>query len=308
MERWIELKFSSLSSKIDRLIKRWFSMLRRKYILIPFVFMVLIFTSCIASLKEFEPMIRDSRWKLVWSDEFSGPKIDASKWRFEIGNNNGWGNGEWQYYTEGKNAWIENGMLVIEARNETVKDGNKTFNYTSTRMKTESNFSVQYGKIEARIKFPYGKGLWPAFWMLGTNIRYVGWPMCGEIDIVEFLGHDKWTVYGTLHGPGYHGSSAIGGKIRLEPPKPDFTSDFHVFGIMWDEEKIVWYVDDTVYHIVTKSAVESRGKIWVFDNEFFIILNMAVGGYWPGYPTNETKFPAKMYVDYVRVYELQSNE
>ncbi|MGQ9855505.1 MAG: glycoside hydrolase family 16 protein [Fervidobacterium sp.] len=283
-------------------------MLRRKYILIPFVFMILIFTSCIASLKEFEPMIKDSRWKLVWSDEFSGPKIDTSKWRFEIGNNNGWGNGEWQYYTEGKNAWIENDMLVIEARNETVKDGNKTFNYTSTRMKTESNFSVQYGKIEARIKFPYGKGLWPAFWMLGTNIRYVGWPMCGEIDIVEFLGHDKWTVYGTLHGPGYHGSSAIGGKIRLEPPKPDFTSDFHVFGIMWDEEKIVWYVDDTVYHIVTKSAVESRGKIWVFDNEFFIILNMAVGGYWPGYPTNETKFPARMYVDYVRVYELQNDE
>jgi len=272
------------------------------------VFLTILTTSCLASLKEYEIMIKDPRWKLVWSDEFDSTKIDTTKWKYDIGNNNGWGNGEWQYYTEGKNAWIENGMLVIEARNETVKDGNKTFNYTSTRMKTEGKFTVQYGKIEARIKFPYGKGLWPAFWMLGSNFRYVGWPTCGEIDIVEFLGHDKWTAYGTLHGPGYFGSNGIQGRIRLEPPTPDFTSDFHVFGIMWDEEKIVWYVDNTVYHIVTKSAIESRGKAWVFDNDFFIILNLAVGGYWPGYPTNETPFPARMYVDYVRVYQMGSGE
>jgi len=269
-----------------------------------FLLSIFFLTSCLASLKEYEPMIKDERWELVWSDEFNTLKIDDTKWKFDIGNNNGWGNGEWEYYTDRKNAWIENGMLVIEARNETVKDGNKVYNYTSTRMKTEGKFTVQYGKVEARIKFPYGKGLWPAFWMLGSNFRYVGWPTCGEIDIVEFLGHDKWTAYGTLHGPGYFGTNGIGNKIRLEPPTPDFTADFHVFGIMWDEEKIVWYVDNTVYHVVTKAAVESRGKAWVFDGDFFIILNLAVGGYWPGYPTAETKFPARMYVDYVRVYQL----
>ncbi|MEN3042023.1 MAG: glycoside hydrolase family 16 protein [Fervidobacterium sp.] len=138
--------------------------------------------------------INDSRWKLVWADEFDGKELDRNKWKYDIGNNNGWGNNELQYYTEGKNIKIENGMLIIEARREDIKEWNRVYNYTSSRIKTESLFSVQYGKIEARIKFPYGKGLWPAFWMLGSNIRYVGWPMCGEIDIVEFLGHDKWTV------------------------------------------------------------------------------------------------------------------
>ncbi len=251
--------------------------------------------------------ISDPKWKLVWSDEFDGKELDKNKWRFDIGNNNGWGNNELQYYTEGKNVKIENGMLIIEARREDVKDGNRTYNYTSSRIKTEGLFSVQYGKVEARIKFPYGKGLWPAFWMLGTNIRYVGWPMCGEIDIVEFLGHDKWTVYGTIHGPGYNGGKAISKSFKADATKDkSFVDEFYVYGIMWNEDEVVWYVNDKIYHRVSRESLEKQEKLWGFDQPFFIILNLAVGGNWPGYPTFETPFPARMYVDYVRVYKLEN--
>lgn len=249
-------------------------------------------------------MIDDPRWTLIWADEFEAEELNTSNWRFDIGNKNGWGNAELQYYTEGNNLSFENGMLVIEARREDVYESNRLYNYTSTRLKTEGKFSFQYGRVEARIKFPYGKGLWPAFWMLGDNFRYVGWPMCGEIDIVEFLGHDKWTVYGTLHGPNYSGSSGISGKYRLDQlNSPSFVDEFHVFGIMWDEEEIIWYIDDIIYHRVRREAIENRNDLWVFDGEFFIILNLAVGGYWPGYPDFDTPFPARMYVDYVRVYQ-----
>ncbi|MGC8820777.1 MAG: glycoside hydrolase family 16 protein [Fervidobacterium sp.] len=275
------------------------------------VSLILLFISTVGCsfTKEEYNLLNDPRWKLVWSDEFDGKTIDRSKWNFQIGNNNGWGNNEWQYYTDGKNAWIENGMLVIEARKEIVKDSKGTYQYTSTRMTTENKFTVQYGKIEARIKFPYGKGLWPAFWMLGENFRYVGWPMCGEIDIVEFLGHDKKTVYGTLHGPGYSGTYGIGGRYMLDiTTQPSFVDDFHIFGVVWDEDKLIWYVDNVIYHAVYRSSIESKGKVWVFDNPFFIILNLAVGGNWPGYPDYTTPFPVKMYVDYVRVYKLQGND
>ncbi|EKF49148.1 glucan endo-1,3-beta-D-glucosidase [Thermosipho africanus H17ap60334] len=130
--------------------------------------------------------------------------------------------------------------------------------------------------------------------------------MCGEIDIVEFLGHDKYTVYGTIHGPGYSKDKAKSWKYRLKIEEPDFTKEFHRFGVIWDKEKISFYVDDTVYYTVTKKAILSQGYPWVFDNYFFIIVNLAVGGYWPGYPDNTTKFPAKMYVDYIRIW--QKNE
>ncbi|MFN4224468.1 MAG: family 16 glycosylhydrolase [Fervidobacterium nodosum] len=279
--------------------------MREKLLLLIMVLLVLLSTVGCSFTKEEYALLKSDKWKLIWSDEFNGKEVDRTKWNFQIGNNNGWGNGEWQYYTDGKNAWIENGMLVIEARKEVVKDSKGTYNYTSTRMTTENKFSIQYGKIEARLKFPQGKGLWPAFWMLGENFRYVGWPTCGEIDIVEFLGHDKKTVYGTMHGPGYSGSYGISGKYMIDvTTKPSFVDDFHVFGVIWDEEKIIWYVDDEIYHAVYKKAIENRGKPWVFDNPFFIILNLAVGGYWPGYPDNTTPFPARFYVDYVRVYTL----
>ncbi len=263
-------------------------------------------TSKTSQLSEAQKMINDPGWTLVWSDEFEGEEINTKDWRFDIGNRNGWGNAELQYYTEGKNVQLEDGMLIIEARREDTLENNRLYNYTSSRIKTEGKTSFQYGKIEARIKFPYGKGLWPAFWMLGENFRYVGWPMCGEIDIVEFLGHDKWMVYGTIHGLNYSGTRGITGKFRLDQTESlPFTEDFNTFGIIWNEEEIVWYVNDTIYKRVKREVLEDQNKLWVFDREFFIILNLAVGGYWPGYPDFNTPFPARMYVDYVRVYQMQ---
>lgn len=265
------------------------------------------FTSC-ETLEAQKMEVNSQNWKLIWADEFNGTELDKTKWKFDIGNNNGWGNNELQYYTDGKNIFFENGMLVIEARREDIKSGGRTYNYTSTRIKTENLFEVQYGKIEARIKVPQGKGLWPAFWMLGSNFRYVGWPLCGEIDIMEFLGHDKWTVYGTVHGPKYSGSQGISRAFRLDATKDKpFTQEFYIFGILWNENEIVWYVNDKIYHRVTKESLEKQGKAWVFDQPFFIILNLAVGGNWPGYPDFETPFPAHMYIDYVRVYEYQED-
>ena len=165
--------------------------------------------------------MKQNEWKLIWSEEFDGDTLNTEIWKFDIGNghsrwNPGWGNGELEYYTEGDNIYLENGMLVIEARKEKVKDSYGEYYYTSTRINTENKFKVKYGKIEARAKFPYGKGLWPAIWLLGTNYRYVRWPLCGEIDIVEFLGHDRYTVYGTLHGPGYSKDKAKSWKYRLD--------------------------------------------------------------------------------------------
>ncbi|MDK2886546.1 MAG: hypothetical protein PWP54_1104 [Thermosipho sp. (in: thermotogales)] len=247
-------------------------------------------------------------WKLIWSQEFDDSVIDRNVWNFEIGNGHskgipGWGNNELEYYTDGENAYIQNGILVIEARKEGRRDAYGTYNYTSSRMTTQGKFEVKYGRIEVRAKFPYGKGLWPAVWMLGSDIGSVGWPNCGEIDIVEFLGHESTKVYGTVHGPGYSGGNSISGSYELTDP--DFTEDFHTFGIIWDEEKIDFYVDDYVYYTVSKMYVLSRGYSWVFDKPFFIIVNLAVGGNWPGYPDENTQFPAKMYIDYIRVWQKE---
>lgn len=249
-----------------------------------------------------------NNWKLVWSQEFDGSEIDRNVWNFEIGNGHtkeipGWGNNELEYYTDGENAYIQNGILVIEARKENRSDAYGTYNYTSSRMTTQGKFEVKYGRIEVRAKFPYGKGLWPAVWMLGTDIGSVGWPNCGEIDIVEFLGHEPTKVHGTVHGPGYSGGNSISASYELTDP--DFTEDFHTFGIIWDEEKIDFYVDGYVYHTVSKMYVLNRGYSWVFDKPFFIIVNLAVGGNWPGYPDENTQFPAKMYIDYIRVWQKE---
>ena len=250
------------------------------------------------------------KWKLLWHDEFDGPEVNEDYWTFEKGNGiaygvPGWGNGELEYYTK-NNTRIENGTLIIEAKKETITDMNEgTFLYTSSRLKTEGKVEFEPPvRVEARIKLPKGKGLWPAFWMLGSNIREVGWPQCGEIDIMEFIGHELRTVHGTVHGPGYSGSKGITEAYTLQEGVPDFTEDFHVFAIEWFPDKIVWYVDGEQYHTVTKKQVEAMGKEWVFDKPFYIILNLAVGGYWPGRPDATTKFPAQMYVDYVRVYRL----
>lgn len=232
--------------------------------------------------------------ELVWADEFNGTSINYSNWSYDVGGD-GWGNNELQWYTDssGDNARIENGVLVLEAQEERVRSRN----YTSARLKTQDLQSFTYGRIEARIKVPYGQGIWPAFWTLGTNIPTVGWPYSGEIDIMEHVGREPFNVYGTVHGPGYSAAESVGNFITLPEP---VTNDFHVFAIEWSPELIVWYMDGVEYHRVTPADVPGE---WVFEHDFFLILNVAVGGYWPGYPDETTVFPQQMLVDYVRVYQ-----
>ncbi len=233
-------------------------------------------------------------WQLVWQDEFDDAVLDTTRWVRETGGN-GWGNNELEYYTDRvENARLENGFLVIEARAEAF--GNR--NYTSARLKTQGLSAWRYGKVEARIQVPRGQGLWPAFWMLGDNISLVGWPACGEIDIMESIGREPAMVHGTAHGPNYSGANGIGGAYSLSTGA--FADDYHVFSIVWQASSIQWYVDGVLFRVVLTSDVPGA---WVFDHPFFIILNVAVGGYWPGDPDTTTVFPQTMRVDYVRVYQ-----
>jgi len=233
-------------------------------------------------------------WRLVWRDEFDGTALDTTKWVRETGGT-GWGNAELEYYTNRpENARVENGFLVIEARQEQF--GNQA--YTSARLKTQGLGAWRYGRIEARIQIPRGQGLWPAFWMLGDNIGQVGWPGCGEIDIMENIGKEPGRVHGTVHGPGYSGANGISSTYSLSTGA--FADDFHIFAVEWQPGAITWYVDSTYYKTVTSSDVPGT---WVYDHPFFIILNVAVGGYWPGSPDATTVFPQTMRVDYVRVYQ-----
>jgi beta-glucanase (GH16 family) len=233
-------------------------------------------------------------WKLVWSDEFNESAIDRSAWTFDLGGG-GWGNGESEAYTDRpENARIEDGCLVIEARREKYMG----FYYTSARLKTMGLKNFGYGRVEARMKVPAGKGLWPAFWMLGSDFPQTSWPACGEIDIVECIGRDPDIVYGTAHGSGYSGSMGPQGRLRLIA---DTSQDFHVFAIERDDDRIRWFCDGVQYF--TLSRGDQGANAWAFDKDFFIILNLAVGGHWPGPVALDTAFPAKLLVDYVRVYE-----
>jgi beta-glucanase (GH16 family) len=238
-------------------------------------------------------------WTLVWADEFSqadGTAPDATKWGFGIGGN-GWGNNELEYYTSRtNNARIEGGHLVIEARQEAYLGKN----YTSARLLTKGKWSWTYGRIEARIKIPRGQGLWPAFWMLGSNVDSVGWPVCGEIDIMENIGHEPSTVHGTVHGPGYSGGKGIGGPYVLGG-RAAFADDFHIFAVEWETNRIRWYADSQLYFTVASTNIPG-GTQWVFTQPESLLLNVAVGGGWPGNPNGTTTFPQRMTVDYVRVY------
>lgn len=247
-------------------------------------------------------------WKLVWSDEFNGPNgsaVDASKWVMEVGGE-GWGNQELEYYTNRpQNLFIQDGHLVIQARREsyTGSDG-VSRNYTSARLKTAGKFSQTYGRFEARIKIPSGQGMWPAFWMLGDDIDGAGWPACGEIDIMENIGKEPSTVHGSIHGPGFVGTDGIEAPYMLRG-KRRFADDFHIFAVEWEPNAIRFYVDRDLY--VTRTPADLRpGWKWVFDHPFFLVLNLAVGGDWPGNPDSNTVFPEKMLVDYVRVYQRVS--
>jgi beta-glucanase (GH16 family) len=243
-----------------------------------------------------EPIPTVSPWILVWSDEFDGETLNSRNWLFDKGAG-GWGNNEWQYYTDRpENVRIENGVLIIEARNEEYL----AWKYTSARIKTHYLQSWTYGRIEARIKLPVGgKGVWPAFWMLGENVATTRWPRCGEIDIMENIGNPT-TVYGTVHGPGYAGGNAIS---KAFVSTVDLSADFHIYAVEWEADEIRWYVDDQLYHTVRREQVPGE---WVFNHPFFIILNLAVGGNWPGYPDETTIFPQQLQVDYVRVYQAGS--
>jgi beta-glucanase (GH16 family) len=237
-------------------------------------------------------------WTLLWADEFAqtnGTATDSSKWGYDIGGG-GWGNNELQFYTNRtENSRIENGNLVIEARAENF--GGR--NYTSARLLTKGKWSWTYGRIEARIKVPKGQGIWPAFWMLGANIDSVNWPNCGEIDIMENIGSLPSTLYGTVHGPGYSGGGGITGSTVLAGAA--LGDDFHVYGIEWEQNRIRWFLDGKLYFTVTPSSLPA-GSSWVFNQPQFLILNVAVGGNWPGNPNGSTTFPQRMTVDYVRVY------
>jgi beta-glucanase (GH16 family) len=233
-------------------------------------------------------------WKLVWHDEFDESDIDPSNWKFDLGGG-GWGNGEAECYTSRKeNAYVEGGLLRIVARRE--KYGGSDF--TSARLKSEGLRAFRCGRIEARMKVPAGDGLWPAFWLLGSDIAEKGWPACGEIDVMEYIGKDPDLVYGTMHGPGYSGQAGIGKRFCL-PEK--VAHDFHVFAVEWDTDQVRWLCDDAAYSVVTRADL--GGKKWVFDHPFFIILNLAVGGVFPGPVAPDTPFPSELSVDYVRVYE-----
>ena len=241
-------------------------------------------------------------WVLQWSDEFNGPGIDMTNWVYETGCT-GNGNGEWENYTNGENSAVQfdsqanSNVLIIEARqtNPTIA----ACNYSSSRMTTLGKREFTYGRIEARLKLPQTKGIWPAFWMMGNNIGSVGWPYNGEIDIMEHIGSLPNTSSGALHGPGYSGGGNIGGEfIHSEP----VNNNYHIYAIEWAPEQIKWYVDNNNFLTITREQVETKGQ-WVYDHPFFILLNVAVGGAWPGPPDASSQFPQRMYVDYIRVYK-----
>src|SRR5260370_16043558 len=275
--------------------------------------MRIIHIALFVTLSAFMASAQTTNWKLVWSDEFNdpaGPPPDPAKWNFDLGGG-GWGNGEAEIYTNSPNNVFQDGHgnLVIRA----IRDASG--NYTSARLQTGSpgasthtaDLSWQYGRITARIKVPFGQAVWPAFCMLGENIRSVGWPNCGEIDIMENFGtfnNNVSTNNGTVHGPGYSGGNGIGKSYKL-PFGERVADDYHLYAIEWSQDSIEWFVDGASYHKVTPASLPA-GRQWAFNNPFFILLNLAIGGptTFLGTPDPNAPFPAQdLLVDYVRVYQ-----
>ncbi len=245
-----------------------------------------------------------AKGNLVWSDEFSGPAgslPDSSKWSIETGGG-GFGNHELESYTgRPENVQQRDGTLVITARKEPFTGSDKIQrDYTSARLQTKGHFAQAYGRFEARMQLPSGKGIWPAFWLLGDDVETVHWPACGEIDVMENIG-DPHTVYSTLHGPGYSGKNGISAKFPL-PAGQAVDDGFHVYALEWAPDRIRFLFDD---HLIVERTPKDLpvGARWVYDHPFFILLNLAVGGDWPGKPNEQTLFPQRLLVDYVRVYE-----
>ncbi|MGA3073341.1 MAG: glycoside hydrolase family 16 protein [Bryobacteraceae bacterium] len=248
--------------------------------------------SCLALL----PAAAQDR-QLIWSDEFNGAPgspPDPAKWVYDLGGN-GWGNHELEVYTDNRaNSYLDGqGHMAIRAIQTTPGK------FTSARLKTQGKFAFEYGRVEARIRIPFGQGIWPAFWMLGADERRKGWPACGEIDIMENIGREPDTVHGTVHGPGYSGANGIGKPFQLASAR--FADDYHIYAIEWTPERLDFLVDGQTFHTVTPASLPAGTK-WVYNHPFFVILNVAVGGGWPHNPDSTSVFPQTMLVDYVRVY------
>jgi len=295
---------------------------QRTTFLAPLFFGLLI---CLSSCNEDTKQTVVTKFNLVMEDNFDVDGApNPANWTFDVGRGplgNGWGNNELQFYTDRpENAIVQNGYLIISAKQEAYAGAS----YTSARLKTRNKIEKQYGRFEARIKLPLGQGLFPAFWMLGSDYcespafndagqvicdssspsfeaGNVLWPQCGEIDIMEYLGNKPTEVFGTIHGPGFFGGESLSKKYSL--PNGRFDTDFHVFGVEWTDSYINWYVDDVLYSQITRGDVEEKGGEWVFDKSFFMLLNLAVGGNLPGSPNVNTTFPQQMIVDYVRIYQ-----
>lgn len=271
----------------------------KKHALLIFVYALIIFTipSCDSST---DPEIPN--YQLVWSDEFdgtAGQSPDSTKWTYDLGTGpagDGWGNQELQYYTDRpQNVSLDgNGNLLITASNSPF--GGSPF--SSARIKTLGLLDQTYGRFEARIKMPSGPGIWPAFWMLGSNIDQIGWPGCGEIDIMEYRGQQPNLIHGSVHGPSYSAGLSVTKSYGFQNKR--FDQDFYLFAVEWGADFIRFYVDNVMYQEITPEDVDGT---WVFNTPFHIILNVAVGGTLVGFPTSETPFPTSMVIDYVRVYK-----
>jgi beta-glucanase (GH16 family) len=252
---------------------------------------------------------QSSSWQLVWSDEFEGPKgtsPDAKKWQPDVGNGiDGWGNKELEYHTDNQNDYLDGqGNLVLEARKENSANYQCWYGpckYTSARLSTNSHFSFTYGRLEARIKVPHGQGVWSGFWLLGDNCDAVGWPTCGEIDIMENISQEPNIIHGSVHGPGtLSGQGYFSGSYTL--PKGTFADDFHIFTIEWDANHMAFSVDGNNYATLNKTDLINQ-RNWVYDHPFDIILHLPIGGLWPGQPSSTTAFPQRLYVSYIRLYK-----
>lgn len=279
------------------------NLIRIKAIIFKFFLLVLpltvVFSSCSTDDKQTVAQFTE----LVMADEFdTNGAPNSTFWNYNIGTgDNGWGNGELQYYTNRtENVTVQNGILIITANKEDFNGSS----YTSARLLTKGKFEQTYGRFEARMRLPYGKGIWPAFWLLGDDSNGTQiWPQIGEIDIMEYVGDKPTSVFGTVHGPGYSGGESISKSYVLQNDR--FDTGFHVFGIEWGPDYINYYVDDVLYNQITPEDVPGE---WVFNRgPFHIILNLAVGGALPGLPNAETVFPQTLLVDYVRVYKNKNN-
>ena len=245
--------------------------------------------------------------RLFWNEEFLGSQIDTDLWSYDLGTgSNGWGNNEFQYYQR-ENASLIDGKLVIEAKRESF--GGR--DYTSSRLKTQGSFDFRYGRLDVRAKLPEGQGIWPAIWMLGSSFTQIGWPFSGEIDVMEMIGGSdrEDTVYGTAHWnqggvERPYQPVMFGGSYSLNNGET-FSDDFHTFSVQWDADEIAWLVDDVRFHVM---SLDDSDNLAAFQEKFFIILNVAVGGNWPGAPDDSTQFPQRMEIDFLRLYQDPNNQ